>query len=72
MRSLSIFVCVVLLAAVSWMACLILVGCVADREEGQALEYYIRVTIAKGQDLVWPATAPKLNQTVVVMPAPDQ
>jgi hypothetical protein len=33
-----------------------------------AIEYYVRVTTATGRTLLWPATAPTLNQTVVVMP----
>ena len=31
-------------------------------------EYYIQAQRADGKDLVWPATAPRLNQTVVVSP----
>lgn len=33
-----------------------------------ALEYYIEVRSSTGDALVWPPTAPKLNQTVVVIP----
>ncbi|NQT36192.1 MAG: hypothetical protein HQ581_01805, partial [Planctomycetes bacterium] len=32
------------------------------------IEYNIRATTADGTELVWPATAPAVNQTVVVMP----
>jgi hypothetical protein len=35
----------------------------------QSFEYYITATTAGGQQLTWPATAPKNNQTVVVLPA---
>lgn len=31
-----------------------------------AVEYYVRATWDDGHDSVWPATAPSLNQTVVV------
>jgi len=35
---------------------------------GQAdLEYYIRVSSAGSQEIYFPATAPDINQTVVVM-----
>lgn len=34
----------------------------------QTIEYYIFATTAEGKELLWPVTAPKLNQTVVVMP----
>ena len=34
----------------------------------EAMEYYITAETATGQKLVWPATAPALNQTVVTMP----
>lgn len=34
----------------------------------ETIEYYVRATTAEGKELRWPATAPKLNQTVVVMP----
>jgi len=33
------------------------------------IEYYIKVTTDDGQQLVFPATAPRLNQTVVALPA---
>jgi hypothetical protein len=33
-------------------------------------EYYIEAQRTDGKDLVWPATAPRLNQTVVVSPWP--
>ena len=36
--------------------------------EDQSLEYYIQVRTALNQELVWPASAPALNQTVVAMP----
>jgi hypothetical protein len=32
---------------------------------GTDLEYYLRAETADGKDLLWPATAPSLNQTVV-------
>ena len=32
-------------------------------------EYHIRATTAAGAKLIWPATAPSINQTVVRMPA---
>ena len=32
------------------------------------LEYYVAVTSAEGNVLLWPPTAPGLNQTVIVMP----
>lgn len=35
---------------------------------GDDLEYYISATTAAGKDLVWPATAPAQNQTVIVSP----
>ena len=31
-------------------------------------EYYIQAQTEDGKDLAWPATAPRLNQTVVVSP----
>ncbi len=34
---------------------------------GQSFEYYITATTAGGQRLTWPATAPQINQTVVVL-----
>ncbi len=37
-----------------------------DQED---LEYYITVTDGRGQQLVWPATAPRISQTLVTMPA---
>ena len=37
-----------------------------------ALEYHIKIRTANGQRLVWPATAPAINQTVVVMPKIDK
>ena len=37
-------------------------------EAGEDIEYYIKVKTAARKKLVWPATAPELNQTVVVMP----
>ena len=36
--------------------------------DATAIEYYIRATTAEGQNLVWPSTAPMLNQTVVTAP----
>jgi hypothetical protein len=30
------------------------------------IEYYLRAETASGQTLVWPTTAPEMNQTVVV------
>jgi hypothetical protein len=33
------------------------------------LEYYVRAVTAAGQALVWPVSAPGLNQTVVALPA---
>ena len=33
-----------------------------------AIEYYFDVTTAAGATIVWPATAPELNRTVVVVP----
>jgi len=36
--------------------------------EESTIEYYIEATTAGGRTLRWPATAPKLNQSVVVMP----
>ena len=36
--------------------------------EGIGLEYFIRVTTQGGQSVQFPATAPELNQTVVLMP----
>jgi hypothetical protein len=35
---------------------------------GVGLEYYVTATTADGQELVWPPTAPRLGQTVVVAP----
>jgi len=37
--------------------------------ESQSFEYNVEARTAGGQKLVWPASAPALNQTVVVMPA---
>jgi len=34
--------------------------------KGLAIEYYIQATSRTGERLVWPATAPEMNQTVVV------
>lgn len=34
----------------------------------QAIEYYITATAANGKKLTWPATAPHINQTIIVMP----
>jgi len=34
----------------------------------KGLEYYVRVGTAKGENLFWPASAPKLSQTVVALP----
>ena len=31
----------------------------------EGIEYYLRVKTAGGKELVWPSTAPALNQTVV-------
>jgi hypothetical protein len=31
-------------------------------------EYYIQAQTVDGKTLVWPATAPKINQTIVVSP----
>jgi hypothetical protein len=42
---------------------------VLPRAEGAALEYYIEAVTADGAALRWPAAAPDINQTVVVMPA---
>ena len=33
-----------------------------------AIEYYLRVTTAAGSELVFPAMAPEINQTVVIVP----
>jgi hypothetical protein len=38
--------------------------------EGSGLEYYVMAVTDHDGELVWPATAPSLNQTVVVMPSP--
>jgi hypothetical protein len=38
--------------------------------EGLATEYYVQVKTAGDRTLVWPAAAPKINQTVVVVPEP--
>lgn len=35
----------------------------------QPIEYCVTATAADGRELIWPATAPKTNQTVVVMPS---
>jgi hypothetical protein len=35
---------------------------------GVAFEYYVKVMASDGQVLHFPATAPELNQTVVVVP----
>ena len=34
--------------------------------EGDAIEYHIRAGFADGKERMWPATAPEMNQTVVV------
>lgn len=39
-----------------------------DPIQGLGIEYYIRATTAGGSRLIWPATAPRLNQTIVVTP----
>jgi hypothetical protein len=36
--------------------------------KGQGLEYYVEARTRAGTKLVWPTSAPALNQTVVVMP----
>ncbi len=38
----------------------------AGQFEGKDFEYYIQATTADGEKLVFPATAPRINQTVVV------
>ena len=35
---------------------------------GLGLEYYVQVKTAAGREMLWPATAPAINQTVVVIP----
>ena len=35
-----------------------------------AIEYYVTARTAKGDSLVWPATAPELSQTIVIIPRP--
>jgi hypothetical protein len=40
--------------------------------QGTAIEYYIRTVTTADRTLVWPATAPDLNQTVVVTPRPHK
>jgi hypothetical protein len=37
------------------------------RSKGPGMEYYIEATTAGGERLIWPATAPEMNQTVVVL-----
>lgn len=37
--------------------------------EDQSIEHYLTATTVGGQQLCWPATAPRINQTVVVIPA---
>ena len=37
----------------------------------QAFEYYISATTRNGEKLIWPAAAPRINQTVVVLPESD-
>jgi hypothetical protein len=37
-------------------------------EKSELHEYYVKATTATGQELVWPPTAPTVNQTVVCMP----
>ncbi|MHC4558318.1 MAG: malectin domain-containing carbohydrate-binding protein, partial [Planctomycetota bacterium] len=39
----------------------------ADRIQKRDLEYYIKVSPAEGSQLVFPAGAPQINQTVVIM-----
>jgi len=34
----------------------------------ETIEYYITTETIAGQKLVWPVTAPSLNQTIVTMP----
>ena len=34
----------------------------------ESMEYYLQAVTASGGQLVWPATAPDLNQTVVALP----
>jgi hypothetical protein len=36
-----------------------------------ALEYFISATTRSGEKLIWPAAAPQINQTVVVLPKSD-
>ena len=38
-----------------------------DRIQKRDLEYYIKVSTAEGSQLVFPSSAPKINQTVVIM-----
>jgi hypothetical protein len=37
--------------------------------QGDDIEYYVKVITAEGKDLYYPATAPGMNETVVVFPA---
>ncbi len=39
------------------------------KEIGEDIEYYIKATTAKGERLYFPATAPKINQTIIVVEA---
>jgi hypothetical protein len=38
-------------------------------EIGEDIEYYIKATTAKGERLYFPATAPRINQTIIVAEA---
>ncbi len=40
----------------------------AEETQGKDFEYYLKVTTAGGQDLVWPPTAGEINQTVLILP----
>ncbi len=39
-----------------------------DEIKGRDFEYYLTVTTAGGEDLVWPPTGGEINQTVVILP----
>ncbi len=39
---------------------------------GGDLEYYVRMTDFRGEKLRWPATAPRINHTLVCMPRPGR
>jgi len=40
----------------------------SDAIDDKYIEYYVRVTLEGGQELYYPASAPKINKTVIARP----